>query len=56
MNDKNKKTELIDGDGVISKHKIQGKHSLNYDSIFKGKKEDPFTEDCVEHNIAAAIS
>jgi hypothetical protein len=27
-------------DVVLSKHKIQGKHSLKYDSIFKGKKED----------------
>jgi len=30
---------------VLSKHKIEGKHSLKYDSIFKGKKEDPLTED-----------
>jgi hypothetical protein len=30
---------------VLSKHKIQGKHSLKYDSIFKGKKEDPLDED-----------
>src|SRR5574343_116573 len=29
---------------VLSKHKVQGKHSLKYDSIFKGKKEDPLTE------------
>jgi hypothetical protein len=27
-------------DVVLSKHKVQGKHSLKYDSIFKGKKED----------------
>lgn len=32
-------------DIVMSKHKIQGKHSLKYDSIFKGKKEEPLTED-----------
>ena len=32
-------------DIVLSKHKIQGKHSLKYDSIFKGKKEDPLDED-----------
>jgi len=25
---------------VLSKHKIEGKHSLKYDSIFKGKKEE----------------
>jgi hypothetical protein len=30
---------------VLSKHKIEGKHSLKYDSIFKGKKEDPLSED-----------
>jgi hypothetical protein len=32
-------------DIVLSKHKIDGKHSLKYDSIFKGKKEDPLSED-----------
>ena len=30
--------ELID-DIVLSKHKIEGKHTLKYDSIFKGKKD-----------------
>jgi len=30
---------------ILSKHTINRKHSLNYDSIFKGKKEDPLTED-----------
>ncbi len=25
---------------ILSKHKVQGKHSLKYDSIFKGKKEE----------------
>jgi len=30
---------------VLSKHKMEGKHSLKYDSIFKGKKEDPLDED-----------
>lgn len=34
-----------DDDIVLSKHKIEGKHSLKYDSIFKGKKEDPVDED-----------
>ena len=35
-----------DSDGVsLSKHKEEGKHSLKYDSIFKGKKEDPIDED-----------
>jgi hypothetical protein len=32
-------------DIILSKHKIEGKHSLKYDSIFKGKKEDPVSED-----------
>ncbi len=32
-------------DIILSKHKIEGKHSLKYDSIFKGKKEDPISED-----------
>lgn len=34
-----------DEDIILSKHKIEGKHSLKYDSIFKGKKEDPVNED-----------
>ena len=29
-----------DEDIVLSKHTIEGKHSLKYDSIFKGKKEE----------------
>jgi len=29
---------------VLSKHKMEGKHTLKYDSIFKGKKEDPLDE------------
>jgi hypothetical protein len=29
-----------DSDIVLSKHTIEGKHSLKYDSIFKGKKEE----------------
>lgn len=40
-----KKTTTNDDDIVLSKHKIEGKHSLKYDSIFKGKKEDPVDED-----------
>jgi len=45
------KEEKKDGDEsetdeiVLSKHKIEGKHSLKYDSIFKGKKEEPLDED-----------
>jgi hypothetical protein len=35
-----------DDDIVLSKHTIEGKHSLKYDSIFKGKKEEaPENED-----------
>jgi hypothetical protein len=33
---------------ILSKRKIEGKHSLKYDSIFKGKKEDPVDEDTLE--------
>jgi hypothetical protein len=32
-------------DIILSKHKVQGKHSLKYDSIFKGKKEEKAEED-----------
>lgn len=39
--------ELPESEVVLSKHTLQGKHSLKYDSIFKGKKEDPLSEeDC----------
>jgi hypothetical protein len=37
-------TDSID-EVVLSKHKIEGKHSLKYDSIFKGKKEDATDEE-----------
>ena len=37
--------EEVDDEVVLSKHKVQGKHSLKYDSIFKGKKEDISEED-----------
>lgn len=40
-----KEEELIKEDVVLSKHTIHKKHSLNYDSIFKGKKESPLGED-----------
>lgn len=33
---------------VLSKHSIGGKHSLKYDSIFKGKQDDIYNEDTVE--------
>lgn len=38
-------TETEEDGEILSKHKIEGKHSLKYDSIFKGKKEDPLSED-----------
>lgn len=40
-----KKTPTEDDDIVLSKHKMEGKHSLKYDSIFKGKKDTPMDED-----------
>jgi len=33
---------------ILSKHTINRKHSLSYDSIFKGKKEDPLSEDEID--------
>jgi len=38
-------SEDEDEDVILSKHKIEGKHSLKHDSIFKGKKEDPITDE-----------
>lgn len=38
-------TKTSEDDVVLSKHKVQGKHSLKYDSIFKGKKEEKLEED-----------
>ena len=35
----------VEEDVVLSKHKVQGKHSLKYDSIFKGKKEEKLSEE-----------
>ena len=40
-----KVVDTKDEDIVLSKHKIEGKHSLKYDSIFKGKKEEAIDED-----------
>jgi hypothetical protein len=42
------KTKEVEEDIVLSKHKLQGKHSLKYDSIFKGKKEDKVDQDSEE--------
>ncbi len=38
-------TDIESDDVVLSKHKLQGKHSLKYDSIFKGKKDEKLDED-----------
>jgi len=32
--------DIVEDDIVLSKHAVEGKHSLKYDSIFKGKKEE----------------
>ncbi len=37
--------EVEKDDVVLSKHKVQGKHSLKYDSIFKGKKDEKLDEE-----------
>jgi hypothetical protein len=41
----------VDDDFVISKHKMTGKHSLKYDTIFKGKKDDDISEDDPQMDI-----
>ena len=46
LNNDDKEINTEDEDNIVlSKHKIEGKHSLKYDSIFKGKKETPLDED-----------
>jgi hypothetical protein len=45
------KNEETEDEIVLSKHKIEGKHSLKYDSIFKGKKEDPLNEEDFDGGI-----
>lgn len=44
----NTEVENSEDEIILSKHKIEGKHSLKYDSIFKGKKEDPVDEDSLD--------
>lgn len=39
------KVDVPDEEIILSKHKLEGKHSLKYDSIFKGKKVDPVDEE-----------
>ncbi len=41
-----------DDEIVLSKHTIQGKHSLKYDTIFKGKKDDLDDIDNIDENIS----
>jgi hypothetical protein len=41
-------SEEEDSGIVLSKHKLEGKHSLKYDSIFKGKKEETTEEDSLD--------
>jgi hypothetical protein len=49
LDEETETTEIENTDEIIlSKHKIEGKHSLKYDSIFKGKKEDPVDEDTLD--------
>lgn len=45
ITDDSKEEKSEEDDIVLSKHKMEGKHSLKYDSIFKGKKEDTLDED-----------
>lgn len=45
IDDEDLEIDVKDEDIILSKHKEEGKHSLKYDSIFKGKKEDPVSED-----------
>ena len=40
VDDGKKSDEVTDEEITLSKHSIQGKHSLKYDSIFKGKKDE----------------
>lgn len=40
--------EKSESDIVLSKHKLEGKHSLKYDSIFKGKKEETNEEESLD--------
>jgi len=41
--------EVVDDDfETISKHKANGKHSLKYDTIFKGKKDEVTEEDIID--------
>jgi hypothetical protein len=39
--------DVVDEDIVLSKHTQEGKHRLKYDTIFKGKKEDPIDENYI---------
>ena len=43
--DKVEEESPVQDDVILSKHKVQGKHSLKYDSIFKGKKDEKLDEE-----------
>ena len=49
ISDDDNSTKETEEDVILSKHKVQGKHSLKYDSIFKGKKEEKLEEDDLDH-------
>lgn len=50
IEDKAIESESPDDNLVLFKHKIEGKHSLKYDSIFKGKKETVLEESNIDEN------
>lgn len=45
IEDESNEDKKKDVDVVLSKHKEEGKHALKYDSIFKGSKKEPLSED-----------
>lgn len=42
--------DLLEDDIINSKHTREGKHRLKYDTIFKGKKEDPTEESYIDES------
>lgn len=42
--------DLLEDDITTSKHTREGKHRLKYDTIFKGKKEDPIEESYIDES------
>jgi hypothetical protein len=49
---KNPEEDKSEEEIVLSKHKIEGKHSLKYDSIFKGKKEEALDDDSLDPHLS----